>query len=511
MKETNYDSDLELDLTDEETFDDDGSRRKMVYIPVEKIFPHPDNPRKELGDLTELAESIIESGVLQNLTVVRNVNTSKAYDKLVKGFDRDGVQYSEAYIDHATKHAFEDSYTVIIGHRRLAASKIAGIAEIPCVIDDMDYRTQIATMAAENMQRMDLTVYEQAECFEQMKLDLGMSTAMIASKTGLSDTTVRRRLKLCELNRDVLKKVSGRQISMDDFDRVFKIEDGKLRDEALAAIGTANFAAKCEQALAYQEKAKMVAERKQICISLGMTEITRTAVNDNDRYTYVGYCYSEPFRGNLLKAIEGNDPNTLSFNVDQYGNTSIRKKKEASVITAEAEKKQAQTNEKLKREECAAALDEAFKLAYRLRYDFIRRYGDLEAKKHIVDILEMTVEVNREEEAHVDMELFCEMNGFSETELEEANELPSFSAICGRTGAGAYQLLLTYLYATMGDSPRLRSYITNSWHARYGEYEEDSVLRVIYDGLCKLGYEMSDYEKALMDGTSELYYKKGDV
>ena len=88
---------------------------------------------------------------------------------------------------------------------------------------------------------------------------------------------------------------------------------------------------------------------------------------------------------------------------------------------------------------------------------------------------------------------------------------PSFSAICGRTGAGAYQLLLTYLYATMGDSPRLRSYITNSWHARYGEYEEDSVLRVIYDGLCKLGYEMSDYEKALMDGTSELYYKKGDI
>lgn len=503
------DFELEQEFSDEELSGNE-DRRRLVYIPVEKIFPHPDNPRKNLGDLTELAESIIESGVLQNLTVVRNVNTSKGYDKLVGGFDRDGVQYSEAYIDHATKHAFEDSYTVIIGHRRLAASKIAGIAEVPCVIDDMDYRTQIATMAAENMQRMDLTVYEQAECFEQMKLDLGMSTAMIASKTGLSDTTVRRRLKLCELNRDVLKKVSERQISMDDFDRVFKIEDGKLRDEALAEIGTANFAAKCEKALADQARAKMVAERKQICLSLGMTEITRTAVNDKDRYTYVGYCYSEPFRGNLLKEIEDMDPKTLSFNVDQYGNTSIRKKKESSVITAEAEKKQAQTNEKLKREECAAALDEAFKLAYRLRYDFIRRYGDLEAKKHIVDILEMAVEVNREEKQRVNMKLFCELNGFSETELE-AEDIPSFSAICGRTGAGAYQLLLTYLYATMGDSPRLRSYITSSWHCRYGEYKESGSLRVIYDGLCKLGYEMSDYEKALMDGTSELYYKKGDI
>lgn len=505
MKEHIYDSDLELDLIDI----DDEDRRRLVYIPVDKIFPHPDNPRKNLGDLTELAESIIESGVLQNLTVVRNVNNSKDYDKLVEGFDRDGVQYSAAYIDHATKHAFEDSYTVIIGHRRLAAAKTAGIAEIPCVIDDMDYRTQIATMAAENMQRIDLSVYEQAECFEQMRLDLGMSTAMIAAKTGLSDTTVRRRLKLCELNRDVLKKVSARHISLDDFERVFKIEDSKRRDEALSAIGTANFAATCEKALADQDKARMIAERKQICLSLGMTEISKSAVNDNNRYTYVCYCYSEPFRENLLEKLGDKDPKTLCFNVDQYGNTSIRKKKEDTVIAAETEKKEAQTNEKLKREECANALAEAFELAYRLRYDFIRRYYDSEVKRHIADIMEMAVEANREHDdgLFVNMELFCNLNGFSETELEEEG-IPSFDSICERTGAGVYQLMLTYLYATMGDSPRLRSYITNSWHARYGEYEEDSVLRVIYNGLCKLGYEMSDYEKALMDGTSELYYKK---
>ena len=505
------DFELEQEFSDEELSGNE-DRRRLVYIPVEKIFPHPDNPRKELGDLTEIAESIIESGVLQNLTVIRNVDDSRSYEKLVDGYDKNGVRYSDAYIDHMTKHAFEGSYTVVIGHRRHGAAKLAGLAEVPCVISEMDYQTQIATMMAENLQRADLTVYEQAQGFQQMRLDLGMDVNRISAKTGFSVSTVRRRLKMAdELNPDTLKRVSDRQITVEDLERLYKIEDPKLRDEALAEIGTANFAAKCEKALADQARAKMVAERKQICLSLGMTEISKTAVNDNDRYTYVCYCYSEPFRENLIEKLGDNDPKTLSFNVDQYGNASIRKKKESSVITAEAEKKQAQTNEKLKREERAAALDEAFKLAYRLRYDFIRRYGDLEVKKHIVDILEMAVEVNREEEAHVDMELFCEMNGFSETELEEANELPSFSAICGRTGAGAYQLLLTYLYATMGDSPRLRSYITNSWHARYGEYEEDSVLRVIYDGLCKLGYEMSDYEKALMDGTSELYYKKGDI
>lgn len=484
-----------------------GDRRRLVYIPVDKIYPHPDNPRKDLGDLTELAESIIESGILQNLTVVPNINDSKSYEHLIDGYDKNGVKYSDAYIDHATKHTFDGSYTVIIGHRRLAAAKIAGIAEVPCVIDDMDYRTQIATMAAENMQRADLTVYEQAECFEQMRLNLGMSTAMIAAKTGLSDTTVRRRLKLCELNRDVLKKVSERQISMDDLERLYKIEDSKRRDEALAAIGTANFAATCEKALADQEKARMIAERKQICLSLGMTEISKSAVNDNNRYTYVCYCYSEPFREELLEKLGDKDPKTLCFNVDQYGNTSIRKKKEDTVIAAETEEKQAQTNEKLKREECANALSEAFALAYRLRFGFIKNCRENELRAHIVDIMQMAVEANRDDQHRVDMKLFCTLNGFTEGELEQTHEYPSFKAICTRTARGIYSLLLSYVYATMGDSPRLRSYITSSWHARYGEYEEDSVLRVIYDGLCKLGYKMSDHEKALMDGTSALYYR----
>lgn len=42
----------------------------LVYIPIEQLYPHPDNPRKDLGDLTELADSIKANGVLQNLTVV---------------------------------------------------------------------------------------------------------------------------------------------------------------------------------------------------------------------------------------------------------------------------------------------------------------------------------------------------------------------------------------------------------------------------------------------------------
>ena len=104
----------------------DEEKGQLVYLPLDKLHPHPDNPRKEIGDVTELADSIKSKGVMQNLTVV----------------------------------PAKDGYTVIIGHRRCAAAKLAGLKEVPCVIVEMSDREQVATMLLENMQRVDLTPYE---------------------------------------------------------------------------------------------------------------------------------------------------------------------------------------------------------------------------------------------------------------------------------------------------------------------------------------------------------------
>ena len=106
--------------------------QKIVYIRVDHLHPHPDNPRKDLGDLTELSESIKAKGVLQNLTVV----------------------------------PADDGYRVIIGHRRHAAATLAGLTELPCVVTSMSPQEQFETMMVENVQRSDLTVYEQAEGFQ---------------------------------------------------------------------------------------------------------------------------------------------------------------------------------------------------------------------------------------------------------------------------------------------------------------------------------------------------------
>ena len=167
---------------------------EIVMLPVDRIYPHPDNPRKDVGDVSELAESIKANGILQNLTVV----------------------------------PADEGYTVIIGHRRLAAAKLAGLEKVPCSIVEMSDKEQISTMLTENMQRSDLTVYEQAHGF-QMMIDLGNTTDEIAEISGFSKTTVKRRLKMMELDQKTLKKVSDeRQLSLSDFDKLSQIDDISL-------------------------------------------------------------------------------------------------------------------------------------------------------------------------------------------------------------------------------------------------------------------------------------------
>ena len=159
----------------------------IVNISTDRLWPHPENPRKDLGDLTELAESVRKNGIMQNLTIVP-----------LELADPDAARQREG-----------KNYTVLIGHRRLAAAKLAGIKELPCRIEEgMDKREQVSTMLEENMHRSDLTVYEQAQGF-QMMMDLGETEASIAEKTGFSKRTIRRRLNIARLDQEELQRLTN--------------------------------------------------------------------------------------------------------------------------------------------------------------------------------------------------------------------------------------------------------------------------------------------------------------
>lgn len=177
---------------------------ELTMLPVSAIYPHPDNPRKDVGDVTELANSIKKRGILQNLTVMPgHWLTIDEMAAVVEAYTEDPTDELKELIE--TKWS-EEGYTTLIGHRRTAAAKLAGTSEAPCrIVYGLTKNEQISMMIEENMQRNDLTIYEQAESF-QLMLDLGETVETLADKTGFSKSTIYHRLNIAKLDQGVLKE-----------------------------------------------------------------------------------------------------------------------------------------------------------------------------------------------------------------------------------------------------------------------------------------------------------------
>lgn len=161
----------------------DGPR--TVAIAIELLHPHPANPRKDLGDLDELAESIRAHGVRQNLLVVPDPDDAAAY-------------------------------RIVIGHRRTAAARLAGLATLPAILDTALTPTeQLELMLLENLQRTNLTAIEEADGYQGL-LDLGLDEAAIAKNIGRSRATVASRLRLVQLPEKAREAVGAHQATLED-------------------------------------------------------------------------------------------------------------------------------------------------------------------------------------------------------------------------------------------------------------------------------------------------------
>lgn len=182
-------------------------KKSIVYLQRSQLEPHPDNPRKDLGDLEELRESIRQNGIMQNLTVIPTDDT----------------------LEH---------FRILIGHRRFAASE--GILnELPCVIvEDLTDREQVGIMLCENLQRNDLTFYEQGQGF-QMMLDLGDTIDEISEKTGFSKNTVKHRVEIAKLPKAAIEDRKF-QLTIGDLIELEKISDVKKRQKVLELAWDSN-------------------------------------------------------------------------------------------------------------------------------------------------------------------------------------------------------------------------------------------------------------------------------
>ena len=181
---------------------------EIKLINTSLIDPHPDNPRKNIGDVTDLAASIKTNGLLTPLSVVPN----------------------------------GERYRVIAGHRRLAACKQAGIGAVPCFVLQLNPLQQLEAMVTENCQREQLTALEEADAIQGM-LALGATTASVAHRLGRSADYVRDRAKAASIKTEVrASRDDFGQISIGQLVAIARYDGQPDRQKELAqAAGTSNF------------------------------------------------------------------------------------------------------------------------------------------------------------------------------------------------------------------------------------------------------------------------------
>lgn len=142
-------------------------------IPISQIEPNPEQPRVEIGDLTDLSSSIKEKGVLEPLLVKPN---------------NDGT------------------WMIIAGERRWRAATQAGLREVPCIEMDLDEKAVAEIALIENMQRKDLTVWEEADGLANLASRYGYTQEEISKKIGKSRSTVTESMTIAKLPSDIRSK-----------------------------------------------------------------------------------------------------------------------------------------------------------------------------------------------------------------------------------------------------------------------------------------------------------------
>lgn len=431
-----------------------------TMISVDSIIAHENNPRKEIvmdSEFNELVASIKARGVLQHLTVVPG----------------------------------EDKYKVVIGHRRLAAAKKAGLKEVPCVIENMTEAEQLHTMMMENMQRRDLTAREEALGF-QMMLDLGQSVAEVSAKTGFSKTTISHRTKMLKLDSDKLKESEMRGAKMEDYIKLEQVKDLEIRNKLLDSVGTNNFNAELNKAIENQRKeeafAKLIAE-----ISKFATRIEKSGIVNGEEVKMHTLEWYYPSQN---KEVVVHENGTFYFVADHFCVT-VYEEGEA-VIPPEAEEKAAKRKlYEERRAICEKANDDCEKL----RDEFIAQFSA--PKKYADDIrkfyFDQTIKsmMSSYSSYYTLNKNICEVFGMKNDSEEKMSDLLAEPYADSPETA---MLKVAYAVARSQNTATWKE----TWDKDLGEYvfsaAQNNNLNDLYAFLLNIGYVMSDMEIKYCNG-----------
>ncbi len=178
--------------------------KEIIYLDVNKIIVNPNQPRKffSIDAITELSNSIKEHGVLAPISI-----------RYTKG-----------------------NYEIIAGERRLRASKMAGLTEVPCIIVDADTEQSHVLAIIENLQREDLNFIEEALAFQSLLKDHGYTQEILAKKICKNQSTIANKLRLLRLEDNVKEILVKNNLTERHARALLKLPNQEAREEVLKKV-----------------------------------------------------------------------------------------------------------------------------------------------------------------------------------------------------------------------------------------------------------------------------------
>lgn len=218
--------------------------KKITMISIDLIRPNPYQPRRKFdqGPLDELCQSIKQYGVIQPINV-RKISPTH--------------------------------YELVAGERRLRASALAGLKEIPAIVVDVGEDDSAILALIENLQREDLGYMEEAEGYRNLIKEHGLTQEELASKIGKSQSTIANKIRLLRLSPMVKKLLSDNNLTERHARALLKLEDEQLQLKVLQRV--------CERGLNVRKTEELVQK-----------------VSDK----YCSAMKSEDYKGHVTKSIK---------------------------------------------------------------------------------------------------------------------------------------------------------------------------------------------------------------
>lgn len=172
--------------------------KKVSEIPVDFIDVNPDQPRKKFGEdeLLELAESIKEYGVIQPIIVKKNSN---------------------------------GKFILIAGERRLRAAILAGITKIPALVRDANEQDSAIIALVENVQRENLGYMEEAQAYNKLIEEYGITQGELAARVGKKQSTISNKIRLLALPEDIQEALINNKLTERHARALLKLTDDEVR------------------------------------------------------------------------------------------------------------------------------------------------------------------------------------------------------------------------------------------------------------------------------------------